>query len=210
MAHLSAVLEMQEHFPNQPAPLAWGMPAPRQFGMMQSLNYLALTNAPTRASSGEKLLSRVRDEIWVQRNTSSTAEDGLLWLQKLHLWLRHFGTGKTAPEQISKLVLRGQRHPCPQPRRKGLPAQSCVSLSLSLLGLLICQGSSLRCRMSKVKPSSASCRGNVKHCHLPIPAPAVGQCGAQAGGFSWARSGTWLASHLRCILCPPSQQQSCK
>lgn len=98
--------------------------------------------------------------------------------------------GKTVPERISKLVLRGQRHPCPHPCRRRSPAQTCLSQSPSLPGLLICQGSSLRCRMRTVEPSSTGCHGDVKHCHLPIPLPAAGQHGL---GQVWGL--TCLPSH---------------
>lgn len=121
--------------------------------------------------------------------------------------------GKTAPERISQLVLRGQTPPRPQPRRRGPPSQPCLSPSLSLPGLLICQGSSLRCGLCALEPSSAGCHGDAKHCHLPIPVPAVGQHGAQAAGLLWGKFG---AQHVSCrtalgrILHPPSPQRSHK
>lgn len=117
---------------------------------------------------------------------------------------------KTAPEQISKSVLRGQRHPCPQIHRREPPAQPCLLPSPSLPGLLICQGSSLRCRMQTVEPSSACCHGNVKHSHLPIPVPTIGQHPAQAAGF--LGEGLCLPSHSSEVhptsSSPPAQLQA--
>ena len=208
LGQTSAALEMQEHSPNQPAPSARGTPAPHQFGMTQSLNYRALAEAPPRASSGEKLPNRVRQEIRVQRNPGALIRAGPL--QKQHLWLSCFGTGQNCSQADQQACTQRAETP-PSPALQEGTRSPTLSQPITVpAGLLICQGSSSRCGTRTVEPSSAGCHGDAKHGHLPIPVPAVGQHGAQAADFPWGRPGAPCASCRTPpgrILHPPSQQR---
>lgn len=121
--------------------------------------------------------------------------------------------GKTAPEQISKLVLRGQTPLSPTPQ-EGTPSTTLSHPVTVPAGVI---------DLPRLIPEMQDACGGAVLCGLPwqceaLPPPhpcppAVGQHCAQAAGFPWGRFGAWCASRdtaLGCIPHPPSCQQSRK